>query len=369
MTEIIARFEKGFEKGLKGKVESFEIWLEKLNFNVALFEYKSLTEELIKQHIFVNREKQLEEIASFIGFYAREKKDIFHIPVIGPYGIGKTALLRTIEFALSSLGKELNSKYYDASTFSECDQEEEEQQRFYRYLDEIKSEKYDILFVDACEMDKRIDYSLELLIKAMRKGIIITAWEPQSWNIHKDKVEEIIPSAKQIFLMPFDKDNTKQLVRRAIILLGGKEEDLKESIIEKIFEISKGIPRTILTLLLKSYYEAFIAEKTSLEEGCVESAAKTLGLTGLDDKLGKLTDSQLDILNIVLLSNDPRGVRPSELVIRLRKDKATISYYLNSLLSEGILTVQRLGRYAFYHVKEEVKPFVQIKMMEEDFLA
>jgi DNA replication protein DnaC len=134
MNELITRFEKGFEKGLKGKVESFEIWLERLNFNAALFEYKSLTEELIKQHVLVDREKQLEEIASFIGFYVREKNRIFHIPIIGPYGIGKTALLHAIDFALSSLGKELKTKYYDALTFSECDEKEEEQQTFFQIL-------------------------------------------------------------------------------------------------------------------------------------------------------------------------------------------------------------------------------------------
>jgi DNA-binding transcriptional ArsR family regulator len=237
-------------------------------------------------------------------------------------------------------------------------------------LDEVKSEKYDILFIDACEKDKGIDYSLECLVKALKKGVIITAWEPQSWNLYEVKVKEIIPSTKEIFLRPFDKDASTQLIRKVVVLLGGKEENLKENVIEKIFEISKGIPRTILTLFLRSYYEAFITERTSLEGECVEKAAKNLGLFGLDEKLGKLTDAQLDILNTVLQSNDPRGITPTELVVKLRKDKATISYHLGTLLSEGILAVQRLGKYAFYRVREEVKPFVQLKMMvEEDFLA
>ncbi len=369
MAEILTRFEKAFEKGFKGEVESFKVWLEKQGVAPQKFRYDTITEELIARHLFINRVEELETIAEFLGFYVRERKEVFHIPVIGPSGIGKTALLHAIEFALSKLDTPLKFKYYDALTFGELD-EEEEPQVFFRYLDEVKSESCDVLLIDACEKDRNIDYSLREFLRALKRFVLITSWEPQFWHILKDTIEEAIPTANQLFLKPFSGESTKQLLEKVLLVLSDGKTELPREVITKISEISEGIPGVAIRLLLKSFYEAFISEKSSVDAESVLKAASSLGILGLNEKLGKLTEIHEIILRLILQSIDPRGIRPTELVEKLGKDKATVSYHLNYLLSEGLLSVRRLGRYAFYQVKEELRPFVQLKIVQEgDFLA
>ncbi|MGC9014341.1 MAG: hypothetical protein ACP5KW_08235 [Thermoproteota archaeon] len=370
MTEILARFEKAFEKGFKGEVESFKVWLQKHGVSLAKLKYETITDELIARHLFINRIKELEIIAEFLGFYVREKKEVFHIPVVGATGIGKTALLRATEFALSKLDTSLKFKYYDASTFSEQNEEEEETQLFYRYLEEAKSENYDVFLIDACEKDRNIDYSLREFFRAVKRFVLITSWEPQFWYILKDKIEEVLPTAKQLVLKPFSKEETKQLLEKVLLVVSEGKTELPEEVLMKISELSEGVPRVAILLFIRSFYEAFISEKDSVDIESVSKAASSLGILGLNEKLQNLTDIHETILRLILQSTDPRGIRPIELVEKLNKDKATISYHLNYLLSESLLDVRRLGRYAFYQIKDEPKPFIQLKIIQEgDFLA
>jgi DNA-binding transcriptional ArsR family regulator len=369
MAEILTRFEKAFEKGFKGEVESFKVWLEKQGASLAKLRYETITDELIAKQLFINRIEELETIAEFLGFHVREKKEVFHIPVIGATGIGKTALLHAIEFALSKLDTHLKFKYYDASTFSEQD-EEEEPQLFFRYLEEVKSEKYDVLLIDACEKDRNIDYSLREFFRAVKRFVLITSWEPQFWYVLKDKVEEVIPTAKQLFLKPFSREETKQLLEKVLLVASEGKTELPEEVLMKISELSEGVPRVAILLLVRSFYEAFISEKNSVDTESVLKAASSLGILSINERLEKLTDVHETILRLILQSTDPRGIRPTELVEKLNKDKATVSYHLNYLLSENVLSVRRLGRYAFYQVREELKPFIQLKIIQEgDFLA
>lgn len=369
MAEIFTRFAKAFERGFKGEVESFKVWLEKQGVALSKFRYDTITNELIARHFFINRVEELETIAEFLGFYVKEKKEVFHIPVIGATGIGKTALLHAIEFALSKLDTPLKFKYYDASTFSEQD-EEEEPQVFFRYLDEVKSVNFDVLLIDACEKDRNIDYSLREFSRAAQRFVLITSWEPQFWYILKDRIEEAIPTAKQLFLKPFSREETKQLLEKVLLVVSDGKAGLPEEVTLKISELSEGIPKVAILLLLRSFYEAFISEKNSVDAESVLEAAKSLGLLGLSERLEKLTEVHEVILRLILQSTDSRGIRPAELVEKLGKNKATISYHLNYLLSENLLSVRRLGRYAFYQLKDEVKPFIQLKIVQEgDFLA
>jgi DNA-binding transcriptional ArsR family regulator len=369
MAEILTRFEKAFEKGLRGEVESFKVWLEKQGVALAKLRYETITDELIARHFFINRMEELETVAEFLGFYVRERNEVFHIPVIGATGIGKTALLHAIEFALSKLDTPLKFKYHDASNFSEQD-EEEEAQLFFRYLEEAKSENYDVLLIDACEKDRSIDYSIREFFRAIKRFVLITSWEPQFWYVLKDRIEEVIPTAKPLFLKPFSREETKQLLEKVLWVLSEGKTELPEDVLMKISELSEGVPRVAILIFLRSFYEAFISEKNCVDAESVLKAAGSLGILGLNERLEKLTDVHETILRLILQSTDPRGIRPTELVERLNKDKATVSYHLNYLLSENLLSVRRLGRYAFYQVREELKPFIQLKIIQEaDFLA
>jgi DNA-binding transcriptional ArsR family regulator len=100
------------------------------------------------------------------------------------------------------------------------------------------------------------------------------------------------------------------------------------------------------------------------------AAAKFLALDGLPERVQKLADHQLIILKHLLLSTDPRGTRPTQLVEILGKDKATISYHLSELSKMRLLESERIGRWVFYRVKQEAAPMIGLRLSQEvDYLA
>jgi len=358
------------KKGLEVKSRASKYGLKSREWPLAKLRYETITDELIARHFFINRMEELETVAEFLGFYVRERNEVFHIPVIGATGIGKTALLHAIEFALSKLDTPLKFKYYDASSFSEQD-EEEEAQLFFRYLEEVRSENYDVLLVDACEKDRSIDYSIREFFRAAKRFVLITSWEPQFWYVLKDRIEEIVPTAKQLFLKPFSREETKQLLEKVLWVVSEGKTELPEELLMKISELSEGIPEGSYTFIPEILLRGHLfPKKNGVDTESVLKAAGSLGILGLNERLEKLTDVHETIIRLILQSTDPRGIRPTELVEKLNKDKATVSYHLNYLLSENLLSVRRLGRYAFYQVREELKPFIQLKIIQEaDFLA
>ncbi|MFQ6126465.1 MAG: hypothetical protein ACE5R6_17910, partial [Candidatus Heimdallarchaeota archaeon] len=154
------RFEQAFERGRKGRVESFDIWLQHLGIDPLRFDYKEVTKYIFDNRIIIDREKELESIAEFFGFFASEQKGLFHLPVIGVHGSGKTNLLTVTQSFFQSLKSNLKLQAFDAKLFSLSDESDlESEQLLYKYLDEVKQEKYDVLVIDSCEEDRSIDYS------------------------------------------------------------------------------------------------------------------------------------------------------------------------------------------------------------------
>jgi len=260
---------------------------------------------------------------------------------------------------------------FDAKLFSQEEEDESESEPLlFKYLDEIKREKYDVLFIDSCEGDRNIDYSLKEMVKAIKDGVVVTSWEPLFWSLNRERISEFLPISKEIFLKPLDKEETRLLLNEVANFLSASKLKLPVEVAETICEFSQGIPGLAIKLFLKSFNEAFLQRKEGVDVEAVNKAAKAMSLHGLAEKLASLSEHQIVVLKHILLSNDPRGISPTELVEILHKDKATISYHLNLLMSENLVFKQRIGRYSFYQVEEELKPIIQLKISTEgDFLA
>jgi len=364
-------FEKAFEKGLKGKVESFDIWLKSLEIDPLKFNLTEISNFLMQNlELTIDLEKEVETIGQFTGFYSKERKGLYHIPIVGVFGCGKSHLMRLVQRFLQERKVSLTCFFMDASSFREISEENEEQQVYYQLLDRVKMERFDILLIDSCEKDKDIVHSLKQMADALKNGIIITSWTPEHWNYVRDDIEDYLPTSKEIYLNQFDETSTSKFISTILQHISNGRFQLSKEAVNKIYLFSNGVPRTIIQLLIKAFNEAFLSSTKNVDEKAVESAAKNLGLENIFDRINKLSELQIIILKRILLEHDERGIRPSTLVEILEKDKATISYHL-SILSRGkFVTQEKIGRSSFYRVREEIKPFIELKFAERgEYLA
>lgn len=292
--------------------------------------------------------------------------------MIGILGSGRTHLLHLVAKLLEKLKTELTWEIVDASNFSKVDEEseDEEKQTFYQFLDELRKKGTQILLVDSCDEDRNIVESLRQVVKTLKKGLLITSWTSHYWNLLKDSIEETLPVSKEIFVGPLSSEDTTGLIDAVLQKASKGKFRLAPEIPKKIHGYSKGIPGVSVNILRASLGQAFVEGSAKVTGGTVDSAAETLGLKGLDDRVAKLADHQLVIIRHILLESDKRGMRPSRLVELLGKDKATVSYHLTSLTSERFLTLAKMGRYSFYRIRAGIEPFIQLRIAQEsEFLA
>ncbi len=353
------RFHEALKRGKLGRVESFELWLRNRGFNPEKVNSKYIHRFFLNNPLkIVNYDEQLEKIGGFVGLNLSDGKK-YHIPLIGIKGSGKSLLLNAVRYMLESLDEELNVKASDASLFAETLDDDEF--LFYEFLDTLDS-GVNVVIVDSCERDQRIVESLREINRRAGDSVYLTAWTPEKWRYFVEGVEDLLPVSTEIFLEPFEIQHTRELVDTLMEFL--RRDGALEVDAASLHEFSLGIPGIVVDLFIQSLKEAFLKGKDAVDREAVEGAAQKMGIIKIMDKLNSLSDIQLTILNSILLSWDERGVRPMMLVEELNKDKATISYHLHTLLSEGILEVERSGRSAFYRIRRFAIPFVQLKLME-----
>ena len=365
--EKLKRFQKALEKGKSGMVKSFDIWLKNYGLDSKKAQYEFIKEYFLENsHRIVNREKEIEQIAEFIGFYLKNRKYLYHLPILGIKGSGKSLLLSTIRDFLDSVEGINGVKKYDASKFGE-QKEGTEELNIHCILEELDS-RIDVIIIDSCENDDCIEYSLNRVTRKTRKGVYITSWSSERWNSLRDRIENFLPTAKEINIEPLKKEDTKNLIYVIIEITAEKKTEITEiteDVADSIYFYSKGIPFIAIKLFLTALKETYLKQKQAMNKKSIEAAAARMSLLDIPEKLRELSDQQVVILKHILLSHDERGVRPKELVEYLDRDKATISYHLTTLKSLGLLDVERVGRSSFYRIKEYIEPFVQLRIMEE----
>ncbi len=356
------RFREAFERGQQGHVGSYDIWLSDHDFKPERASRAQLT-EFFRDHPekAVNHEDALDEIGEYAGFVTRQQ-DVYHTPVIGPSGIGKTQLLHTVVSFLTELSEDIDTKRIEAKDFVKKTDEGFLLDEFAHELTELETP---IVCIDDCGLDKRIETSLSELKQAVDSGLFVTTWTPERWGVNRGRVQDSLPPSNEIHLDAFPRKDTDETLRVIFDVLSENEFTFPSETVECIHELSDGIPRLIHILALESLQEAFRKELNPGDVAATTSAADRLHLADAGARVQDLSESKLTVLKQILQLPDGRGVQPGTLVEELHRDKSTISYHLRELSDGGFVERDRKGRRAFYRVTETLEPFIQRRINQE----
>ena len=357
------RFQEAFERGQEGQISNYEAWLQDHGVDSEKADDEYLAQYFQKNpEKAVNHEEELEEVAEYIGFFS-QRSNVYHLPVVGVSGIGKTQFIQTVSNLLGQIEPEIEQRSYRADDFMQLSEEEE---RIFEVRDELQGLDKVVVYVDDCEWaeSESLIESFRLIESVVEDAFLMTSWTPEYWRHHSEDVEVLLPSSTEIHLSPFSEKATLEALNQIVAVLSDDGLDLPEAFFEEIYRYSTGIPGVFTDLLLASLREAFVRE---LELGSMESvsaAAEKLNLDGVEETVYDLSDTKVTILTHMLLWNHREGIRPSQLVDLLDRDKSTVSYHLKDLTSEGLVESEKQGRSAYYRVRNQVKPFIQTRIMQ-----
>jgi len=357
------RFQEAFERGQEGQISNYEAWLQDHGIDS-----EKADDEYLAQHFrenpekAVNHEEELEEVAEYIGFFSR-RSNVYHLPVVGVSGIGKTQFTQTVSNLLGQIEPEIEQRSYHADDFMELGEEEE---RIFEVRDELRGLDKVVVYVDDCEWaeSESLIESFRIIESVVDDAFLVTSWTPEYWMHHREDVEAVLPSSTEIHLSPFSEKDSREAVDHILRVLSIEGVAIPESFYEEIYRYSTGIPGVFTDLLLASLREAFVKELTLGSTESVEAAAEKLNLDGVEETVYELSDTKVTILTHMLLWNHRDGIRPSQLVDLLDRDKSTVSYHLKDLQTEGLVESEKQGRSAYYRVKNQVKPFIQTRIMQ-----
>jgi len=357
-SELTKRFETAIELGKKGNVDNYDIWLKKLGINS-----NRLSPEKFKLFIYENPNKivdrldEIEVIAKFTGYFIENQNILYHLVLYGVEGVGKSILIEIIKQLIQKYYNEIVVEIIDAHKFINLNKDGDI--KFWSYYTNIKNNRPDILIIDSCNKSKNIDEYLDKFAKLMNPGLIITLWDTLTWNYFRDIINDNLPITEEINILPFDLENTISFINAISNFISDHEFLIDKKLYEKIWSYSKGIPLLIFTLLVFSLQEAYTIKIDSINENIITKAAKRMNLYNIDNKLDKVSEIQYLILKKMLLNIDERGIRPIILATDLNKDQATIAYHMNALLNEKIIRRDKIGKYTFYKIQNNLKPIIQ----------
>jgi DNA-binding transcriptional ArsR family regulator len=358
-SDKLNRFQAAFERGQKGNVGSFDIWLEEHGFVPRRVDRDSLT-QYFQEHpdAASNHQDALETIGEYTGF-AINQSGVFHLPLIGPNGIGKTQLLHTVLHLLPDIDADIESRLFDATTFGE---RTDGRFKLDDRVEELSSVERPVVCIDDFDRDKRVGASLSAFDSATDDALYITAWSPEGYAFNREEIEKALPASKEVYLEPLSEAGTVATVRTIYDYLADTTPETDRDAEQRIYELTHGIPGIIVLLTLHGLREAFMKEFEPGSRESIEAAGERLHLLDVLDRIYDLSDSKMEILRWILLSLDERGRSPGDLVDKLDRDKSTISYHLSTLSDEGLVEPQREGRHVYYRVTEALKPLVQLRL-------
>ncbi|RKD95647.1 helix-turn-helix domain-containing protein [Halopiger aswanensis] len=360
-SDKLNRFEEAFQRGQKGQVSNYETWLQDKGIDPNKSSIEYLTKYFYENpEKTVNHEEQLESTAEYLGFFS-QRSNIYHLPIIGVSGIGKTQFLHTVQHLLKQTEPEITQKYLKADRFTDIEDEEEQ---IFEIRDELRDLEKVVIFIDNCEW-KRIESlteALRVIDTVVDDALFLTSWTPEYWNHHREDVEDVVPASKEIHLTSFQEDETVDALEQIFRVVADDGLELPEALLQKIHGYSSGIPRLFTLLALETLRETFLKETEIGDAEAVDAAAEKMNLVGLEEEVYDLSETKLTILTHMVLWHDKSGIRPSQLVDLIDRDKSTVSYHLKDLRSAGLVESEKQGRSAYYQIKEPVKPFIQTRI-------
>jgi len=355
------RFQDAFERGRDGHVGSYDVWLEDHGFDPARVNRDEVTNYLRENPTKSVNQDDVTEIAEYAGFVTT-RQELYHVPVIGPSGIGKTQLLHTVIGLLSEVDDDIDTKLIEANRLGKKTEEGFLLDEFSHELAELNTP---IVCIDDCGLDKRIQTSLQGLRDILDAGLFVTTWTPERWGVNQDRVRDVFPPAKEVHLRSFTHDETVETLRAIYDYITRDGFVPPSETQQRVHELSDGIPRLIHLLALESLNEAFHKELEPGDITATNAASDRLNLSTASARVQDLSEARLAVLKQILQLPSERGVQPRTLVEQLHRDKSTISYHLRELNEMGFVERDRNGRRAFYRVTETIEPLVQRRINQE----
>lgn len=358
MSEKSALFTEAVSRGEEGEISNFESWME--DHDISSSKYEELQEVLQEQTgRTVNFEDAIEILGEYVGSLQSSKKER-HIAIKGVDGIGKTQL--------SLLMKELIQEHRkNVSCFYFASEDYEDGEKFSRIMSQLQDEDNEkVIFLDDAWEDKRIDHVLNK-IRELNKHLLVSMWTPERFRLNEVRIDSAYPVSQEIELTPLNKEDTRHLVTEIANIVCLEDDcSIKVSFADEVYEFGQGIPRLTLILFKESVRKSFLEGRDLFETESVEDVAAKLGILGVEEKLQSLTEFKTKVLEKIIVSEDPRGLSPSQLAKDVKKDKSTISYHLRDLKKKNLVEKKGYGRKTFYTAKGSVKPIVQLHLQGEN---
>lgn len=355
------RFEEAFQRGQEGRVSNYEAWLEDRGIAFEKTGIDYLTRYFRENSdVTVNHEDELETIAEYAGFFAR-KNNVYHLPIIGVSGIGRSQFLHTVAGLLEDIDNGFDREFLTATEFSDREGDEE---KIFAIRDDLEAADKVVILVDDCEWvrGESLVESLRVIESAVEDALLLTTWTPEYWKHHREEIELVLPASKEIHLQPFTREDTLAALHQIFEAVTDDGLELPEDYLEEIYDYSRGVPLLFNKLAMESLRETFVKELDLGDVGAVESAAEKMNLQELEERVYNLSDTKVTILTHMLLWVGEDGIRPMQLVDLLDRDKSTVSYHLKDLTSEGLVESEKRGRSAYYRIKDPVKPMIQTRI-------
>lgn len=377
-SKLLDKFKETVKEAKEGDLYNLDLWLKENGVNPPLLSLKRIKNYFIRNpDKIIGMEKKITIVAEYIGHILRDRENLFHFPVIGVTGSGKTLFLRIIsEFTRS----------YDSNIVSL-----EKARNYEKYLEigetPMRNVGRSVYLIDDCHKVKNPISIIEKLHKSYGKGVYITAWTPESWIRIQEELEDIIPSTNTFLLDPLGTEEIPHFLDNLIdsIMLPerinrGKEDYdsrfpdfldpdyLYGTLSDSIEKYCKGIQSVSINFFLKCIEETFKVRFDKINAKIIETVAKAMGLIDLRKKLislETLPDRQEKVLRRILIDTHREGTRPMDIVLETDLDKSTISYHLKMLKDDGFLDVKKEGKFSFYRVKNNLIPFIQLKILRE----
>lgn len=378
-TKKMEKFMEGLKKGKMNATTIFTDWLDNFGINIDRFNENSIREEFLQNpNLMIGNNDQIEKIGTVIGHYLKNQDSLYHVPVIGTKGSGKTILLNAIlklvgdmDLTLIDKGKGIFLSIYTIWKIMESIES---------FLSDLFHRKPVIIVIDSCEGNSKIVPFLEDLKKNFKKGVLFTSWTPEWWQFLRKDIEKIFPNSTPVIIKPLrlDKTSTEFIdfmdrIFKIIFKDSNARVDYQVKFYDDgsysvLYDASQGIPSTALALLRETLNEAFKQKISDIYKGLVVDAAIELDLLYSSNALVGLTHQRMNILKQILLSEDEKGIRPMDLKEKLGLSKATISYHLSKLKERDLLNTKKSGKYIYFRIKNGLIPIIQLKILEEDFL-
>ncbi len=370
-------FKETLKKSTEGDLYNFDLWLQKNGVNPKKLKLRDFDDYFLNNSSYtIGFKDYLGFVARIIGSYIQDQKKLYHIPIIGIKGSGKTLFSRIIERFVDNSGMKIGASINTARELNAFAWREGEEP----YKPDIYSRK-EVRIIDSCEKKGNILAILKGFHQFIGPAVYITTWTPEAWFNYEKQVSRFLPYDETLVLSNFN-EQTQQMSFFSrilkIIMLDQSESNQFPDFIDKIklknniyassiYQFTKGNPLLIIRFLLLCLEEIFRKNKEKLDQEIIHSVAKNMDLLLVTKRMKNLSNTHLKILSVILINNYNRGTSQKQIVDSLKLAKSTISYHINDTLTDksNILQVKKEGKYSYYKVKENLIPFIQEKIFNQ----